>query len=279
MGRLPTALFVGPMRAGTTWVHQYLVARGDVCLPRGVKETFFFDRYWSSGVRWYASHFRHFDELRHVQVVEVAPSYFCVQDAPARILQKLGTVKIAVMARDPIERSWSHFLHLRRYGLVDDDIRRAVDLFPDIVDASRYSVHVPRWSQAFGPQSLHLFNFDDVVSSPAAFERQVEDFLGLPIRDWVMQVPPRTNVSVTAPRAKWLARSGRWVASFLRRRQFYAAVNFAKRLRFDRLFYGGGERSVPRLRDQDRVWLEEVLANEYESGTAVLYSWSRRCGR
>ena len=32
---LPTALVIGPMKAGTTWIHEYLAWRGDVCLPGG----------------------------------------------------------------------------------------------------------------------------------------------------------------------------------------------------------------------------------------------------
>lgn len=261
------------MRAGTTWVHNYLAERQDVCLPHGVKETFFFDRHWASGIQWYQSHFSHFDEAAHLQVIEVAPSYFCVEQAPERILNKLGAVKVAIMARDPVDRSWSHFLHLRRYGMVGDDLRAAVDRFPDIVEASRYSVYVPRWSKVFGAQRVNIFRFDDIVSVPAEFERQVEVFLGLPARGGLARLPARSNAAVTAPRIKWLARSGRWIASFLRKRRFYPAVNLAKRVRLDQLFYGGGEKNIPQMRSEDRAWLEEALSREYDSSALALDPW------
>jgi hypothetical protein len=45
----PDAMVIGPMKAGTTWLYSYLISRGDVCLPEGVKETFFFDRRFNKG--------------------------------------------------------------------------------------------------------------------------------------------------------------------------------------------------------------------------------------
>ena len=40
---IPFCLFMGPQRSGTSWLYRYLMDRGDVCLPSGVKEVFFFD--------------------------------------------------------------------------------------------------------------------------------------------------------------------------------------------------------------------------------------------
>lgn len=47
---------IGPMRAGTSWLHHALSLHPGVSLPRE-KETFYFDRYFERGPAWYAAHF------------------------------------------------------------------------------------------------------------------------------------------------------------------------------------------------------------------------------
>ena len=76
----PNFLFIGPQKTGTTWIHEYLRLSGHVVLPRGVKETHFFDKYFDKGVQWYASHFKEGD-----RIVEVGASYFDKSDVPYRV--------------------------------------------------------------------------------------------------------------------------------------------------------------------------------------------------
>lgn len=48
-GCLPTALIICPINAEARRVYDYLNWRDDVCLPAGVKETFFFNHYYRRG--------------------------------------------------------------------------------------------------------------------------------------------------------------------------------------------------------------------------------------
>ena len=56
-GLLPDVIGIGPARTGTTWLYDKLSDRVD--LPRGLKESKFFDRYHTRGIEWYASLFQH----------------------------------------------------------------------------------------------------------------------------------------------------------------------------------------------------------------------------
>lgn len=135
---LPTALIIGPMKAGTTWIYDYLSWRGDVCLPQGVKETFFFDRNWDKGVTWYARHFHAHKTCDCEVIVEVAPSLFHHPDAPGYVRDTLGQVQLIVTIRDPVDRAWSHYQHLRSKGYTNSDLKIALVQFPEIVEASKY---------------------------------------------------------------------------------------------------------------------------------------------
>src|SRR3990172_7835495 len=79
--RLPEFIGVGPPRTATTWLHKVL--SGHVGLPRGVKETQFFDRHYSLGMEWYLRHFRDWPANRPCG--EFSPTYFASAEARMRI--------------------------------------------------------------------------------------------------------------------------------------------------------------------------------------------------
>jgi hypothetical protein len=75
--RLPDFIAVGPPRTGTTWLHGVLYHR--VSLPRGVKETYFFDHFYAKGLNWYSHYFG--DSADGHRVGEIAPTYFASAEA------------------------------------------------------------------------------------------------------------------------------------------------------------------------------------------------------
>ncbi|MFB6286743.1 MAG: sulfotransferase domain-containing protein, partial [Candidatus Bipolaricaulia bacterium] len=178
--KLPDALVIGPMRAATTWVHRYLKQRGDTCLPTDVKETFFFDRRFEKGLDWYAQHFQNCQNRESRIVMEVGSSYFHSDEAPERIRNTLGgSIPLIVIYRDPVERSFSHFAHLRRYGLTSLPLREAAEEFPEILAASRYAEQLRRWADYFGRDCLTILRLETLKDSSVQFARTLTQALNL----------------------------------------------------------------------------------------------------
>lgn len=262
MNTLPKALVVGPMKAGTSWVHDYLHVRGDVALPDGVKETFFFDTRYDKGVDWYASHFGHYDSSSHRQCVEVAPSYFHCAEAPARIHDTLGEVPLVVTLRDPVRRAWSHYLHLRRYGYTRLPLREAVAAFPEILEASRYKTGLARWEAIFGREHIHVLWQEDLGQSPDVYARQLCKGLGLDFVPLADGSSSKQN-EAAMPASATLAAFGDSAAHFLRSYRLYGVVNAAKRVGLKKLFFGRpGAKTLPTLGSEDAAWLASELAGE-----------------
>jgi hypothetical protein len=261
-GTLPNALFAGPMKAGTSWIHAYLAARGDVCLPRQVKETFFFDKYFSRGTDWYAKRFVDYDPVRHRLVAEVAPSYFHCPEAPERVRRCLGNVPVAFTLRHPVERAFSHYLHRYRYGVTRKAIRSAIDDLPEIVEASRYATVLRRWMRCFPRTDLHILLLEELAASPNEFAASVCGPLSLPY------MPPgdlgRLDKNAAAmPPSFFLARAGKRLGNALRFLGFYGVVDTAKRLGLKRVFFGGaGRGALPRLSSGDAEFLRSLLLDE-----------------
>lgn len=257
---LPDAVVVGPMKSGTTWLHGYLAARDDVCLPLGVKETFFFDRHWGKSMAWYGRHFRHYRPLRHRRVVEVGASYFHEPEAPSRIVSKLGPVDIVVLARNPIDRAWSHYRHLLRMGYTRLPLAEALEAFPEILAASRYREGLARWTDVFPPERVRLLHFERIRAQPEMFLADVCNALMLPPKTLDHTRFERNEAGV--PRSQMVANAARACADSLRARQLYFLVNGAKRLKMKRLVFGTPAGSKVAISAADEMLLRRHLEQE-----------------
>lgn len=255
----PRAIVIGAMKAGTTWLHSYLEERRDVCLPDGVKETFFFDRHYDLGIAWYRRHFAHFDGNLQRAAVEVAPSYFHCSEAPARIRQQLGEVRLVAILRDPVKRAWSHYCHLLRYGYTRQPLRAAVAEFPAILDASRYGTRLQEWSEVFPRNPVVTCSFELLADAEHQFCQEVCDALDLPYVAPMEGATREVYAGGKSP-SMMLARASRTLAHGLRRRRLHFLVNGARQLGLKTLVYGGfaGSRP-PQLSEADSVWLTEAL--------------------
>jgi len=176
--RLPDALVVGPQRAGTTWIHQYLASRGDVRLPRLVKETYFFDRRYHRGAAWYARRFG--PSVSDGRVVEVASTYFHHAAAPRRVVETLGRVPSICTLRHPVNRAASLYWHYRRYGMTRLDFRAAVATIPDIRDSLQYATHLRRWQAALGRDRVLVLLLEVLAADPQAYTKQICEHFDLP---------------------------------------------------------------------------------------------------
>ncbi len=256
---LPTALFVGPQKAGTSWIHEYLQERNDICLPRGVKETFFFDdRFDRKGLEWYASHFSPTEQHRHV--VEVAPTYFHSVHATDRVGRTLGQIPIVVTLREPVARAYSLYLHLKRYGFTDLPLREAVQTLPDILQSGRYAEHLERWIEAMGRSRVHVLFQEDLACDAEKYASKIDQILGLEPPQGAFDFDRRVN-EAAAPRsgklAGWVRQAGDW----LRDHRLYWPIEMAKKFGAKQLVYSGGG-SVEKLTEEDRQWLAEQFREE-----------------
>ena len=259
---LPKVLFVGPPRTGTTWIWEYLRTRGDIVLPERVKETWFFSNMFHKGIEWYASHFK--QRKDYSAVIEVDPSLFSHPEAPNRVHEVLGSdVLVVVTVRDPVRRSWSHYLHARRYGWTRKPLEQAIQEIPDIIEASRYSKHIPRWKSVFGGKQVVILYYETLAQSPEIFVRNMCSAIGLPIVDVPEQLFRRkVNISRDV-RSQILIRTAMRLSKRLRSHRMYPVIDLFKRMGIQRILYKPLNKGYS-LHPQDRAMLFTLLKDEYD---------------
>lgn len=267
----PFVLSMGPQRAGTSWLDRYLRVRGDVCVPAEVKEIFFFDRHYHRGSQFYFDHFQPAPE--HKIIMEVSTTSFDVPDAPRHVHEVFGKdLTMLCPLRHPVARSYSLYLHYKRYGMVSGSLQEAYRENPQIIESSRYTDHLENWYEYYGPEHIHLLFQEELEADFERYVAQVCDVLKLDAVDIPPDVTGRYNATTRAP-SELLAKCAQYGADFLRKHNMYSVVNVAKLLGLKSLVFGsggeGGLDCLDKTKIDDLKWLNDQLGHEVEKFEAL----------
>ncbi len=214
-GRLPDFFAIGPARTGTTWLHGALFHRAS--LPKGTKETHYFDWFYDKGIDWYRAYF--VDCPADRPVGEIAPTYFHKPEVRERIARAVPNCRIVCTLRDPVKRAYSAYRVFVREGETrlsfEEELMR-----PDsrILQSSRYAFHLRGWRETFGAANVAVFFYDDLEADDQAYFDSICDFLGVPRLD-LTEIRPFLvrNAVRRAPRslrvADWAHRFRVWLWS------------------------------------------------------------------
>ncbi len=176
-GRLPNFLYIGPDKAGSSWLHEVLLQHPQIFLT-SAKDLYFFDRYYDKGVDWYRSHFRQATP-RHDIVGEVCQDYLFHPEAAVRIYNDLDSVRLMVTLREPAARAFSSYLYMLKHGEDVGTFRQALHSRPELLEHGRYGTALQRFLRHFPRDSIHIALFDDLQRDPQRFVDDVTDWLSV----------------------------------------------------------------------------------------------------
>ena len=275
MSRLPNFLYVGPDKAGSSWLHEVLLKHPDVYLTPA-KDLYFFDRYYERGPAWYAAQFRDVGDQKIVG--EVCQDYLFHPEAAARIHETLGPVRVMVSLRDPVERAWSSYLYMRKHGIGPDTFAEALRTRPELLEHGRYATGLDRFLTRWPRELVHVALFDDLTQDPQHYLDDVTDFLRidrLPLaeQDLVARLPAAKARSVLVAAA---ARRG---ADWVREHDGARIVGRVKRSSLvQRALYRPIDRAAVRPAPDDVITVRTALASEVDTleqtfGLRLRESW------
>jgi hypothetical protein len=232
---LPSVIFVGPTKCGTTWIDAYLRTRPEVGLPQFTKETFFFDKAFARGLDWYAAQFGADAGLG----VEVAPSLYHKPEAARALAASLPEAQVVIMLRDPYERAVSHYFHYRKAGEPRRAIAEMAQAFPDVIEASLFFKHAQMWEELL-PGRVRYLRYDQLRHDPQGFCQALCALLNIAYLPPPETLSSRQVNAASVPRHAQAARIGRRMAEWLRRIGAHGVVNRLRGTRLKRLLFSGG---------------------------------------
>lgn len=209
-GARPDFLCVGVHKGGTTWLYQQLDSHPDFWMPP-LKELHYFDQL-SKVQRSSSSRCRDERDLRFLESInslsakpyidlehyarlfepkgplisgDISPNYSTLSnEVIRRIVRYFPNLKVIFLARDPVERVWSHLsmeVHYHQIETFDatdvDEVNRKL-LRRGMLLRSYPSAIVARWKRYVHPDRFRIYFFDDLQRNPTELRRSVLDFLG-----------------------------------------------------------------------------------------------------
>ena len=226
MTRLPNFIYIGPDKAGSSWLHEILIDHPEVYFTPA-KDLYFFDRYYDRGPQWYADQFA--DAQPHHKIVgEVCQDYLFDPPTPGRMAEVLGPVQTMVSLRDPVERAWSSWLYARKHGVGPDDFLTALRTEPALLEHGRYASGLERFLEHFKRESIHIAVFDDLAADPQAFLDATTDFLEI-ARMPLSQEQVKARLPAAAARSTKVASLVRRTADWAREHDAARVVGAVKR--------------------------------------------------
>ncbi len=216
---LPTFLIIGAAKAGTTALYFQLRQHPDIYLSP-IKEPHFFshlDRapdYRGPGdyiprvaVRDPAAYEALFAEAGPARAIgEASPTYLYVAGTAARIHERLPDARLVAVLRQPAERAFSAYLHVRRDGrepirefaeaLREEPARIARNWEPiwHYAAGGYYYRQLRPFFERFDRSQIHIMLYEAYQADPAAALARLCRFLGLDDR-FPFDLSVRPNVS------------------------------------------------------------------------------------
>ena len=217
---MPTFLIIGAMKSGTTALYYYLEQHPQIYMSP-VKEPNFFcseeqERLDSKSVTRIEAYVDLFKGVSDEKAVgEASHCYLYEPEAAARIRQYVPDAKFVAILRNPVDRAYSHFLHMVRNGtepLTDfaQVLRReetgAVPErgFEDYIGRGRYYEQLTRYFDVFDRKQVKVYLYEELSEAPIDTLQDTFRFLGVD-DTFVPDVSLRRNVS-GYPRYKVLDR-------------------------------------------------------------------------
>ena len=193
MEQWPNFFVVGAPRSGTTSLYEYLKHTKGVFMSP-VKEPNHFavsasnDIFLTEIIRKKSKYLSLFKNVKdEIAVGEASPSYLRDPKASNLIHQFVPKARIIIMLRDPVDRSFSTYLHYISMGKVNlpfpEAIKKALeskDTFPEaLIGASLYYEQVKRYLQIFGSKQVKIIIFEEFVKDTRTSLKEILEFLNI----------------------------------------------------------------------------------------------------
>lgn len=196
---LPNFLVIGAAKAGTTALYHYLKQHPQVYMS-AVKEPRFFafeneklppeDPIHRTTINDLASYEALFEEVSGEKAIgEASPAYLVEPKAAKRIQHYIPDAKLIAILRNPVERAYSHFLHLIKNNYESCyDFAHALQNINEIVigkwvvrndyiQFGFYYEQLQRYYKRFDENQIKIFLFEDLKSNMLHVMREIFEFL------------------------------------------------------------------------------------------------------
>ena len=217
---LPDFIVIGAAKSGTTSLYHYL-AQHPCIASSSYDELGYFDDNYHLGINWYKSFFpTKFTKNKIIKkygkflTYDVTPGYFQNPWCIKRMCKTLPDVKLILVLRNPVDRTYSHYQSSTKRGmktkipfrdLLDRDLKTYEQIKNDdneylnfilnsYIGPSIYVRLVKEWLRCFSLEQLLIFSTEELAKNPDEVFSRIFDFLN--VKEQKINTKSRHNVEV-----------------------------------------------------------------------------------
>jgi len=179
---MPNFMVIGAQKCATSSVCDLIGAHPEAFMT-DPKEPYFFARpeAWAKGFEWYESLFEGAEGRQAIgegsTVYTMAGLY---PEAPQRIFDVLPDLRLIYIARNPLERIQSHYMHMAtRRGRETRPFAQAIRESDEYIDNTLYRKQIDRYRALYPDEKILVLFYEDFKTDPGAVMRRVYRFLGI----------------------------------------------------------------------------------------------------
>ncbi len=212
----PNFFILGAAKSGTTSLHRYLRQHSDVFMSHIKEPTFFCQGF--QVVKNPIRYFQLFDSVSEEKIIGESSHAYMTDPATARVLKVLfPDAKFVVILRNPVDRAYSLYHHMRRYGhekigsfekaLEVEETRAHSRRFQEkcpqylynflYFRSGLYGEQIERYFALFDRHRFHFLTLDQLKSQPMEALKAILSFLGLDT-DFTPNLRVHNEGSITA---------------------------------------------------------------------------------
>ncbi|MGK7921731.1 MAG: tetratricopeptide repeat protein [Trichodesmium sp.] len=195
----PNFIIIGAQKSGTTSLENYIAQHPQV-IPAIKKETHFWYRDFDKGINWYLAHFPPIPKSENFITGEATPNYLENYQAAERIYNVFPEVKLLVILRNPVDRTFSQYNHWVRLNWEERSFETAINSELEILRKNSekpqgdknywqqpgnyigrgiYVEFINKWLAVFPREKMLILKGEDLYQKPVETMKQVWKFLGL----------------------------------------------------------------------------------------------------
>jgi hypothetical protein len=207
---MPNFLIIGAMKSGTTALYYYLEQHPQIYMSPVKEPNYFCSGEQENSVGNSATRIGDYQDLfkdvsGEKAIGEASHCYLYEPEAAARIQDYIPDAKLIAVLRNPVDRAYSHFLHMVRNGSEPlTDFAQALREeetggyqkrnLQDYVGRGRYYDQLKRYFNTFSRDQIKVYLYEDLSNAPVDILQDAFRFLGVD-DSFVPDVSLRRNVS------------------------------------------------------------------------------------
>jgi sulfotransferase family protein len=207
---MPNFLIIGAMKSGTTALYYYLEQHPQIYMSPVKEPNYFCSGEQENSVGNSATRIGDYQDLfkdvsGEKAIGEASHCYLYEPEAAARIQDYIPDAKLIAVLRNPVDRAYSHFLHMVRNGREPlTDFAQALREeetggyqnrnLQDYVGRGRYYDQLKRYFNTFSRDQIKVYLYEDLSNAPVDILQDAFRFLGVD-DSFVPDVSLRRNVS------------------------------------------------------------------------------------